>query len=353
MTMHALAEAIGSARRIILTTHACPDGDGVGSVAAMAAILEARGGNAVALLPDPVPSRYRFLDPADRILDARMPADRWEPHLAEVDLVLVLDTHQWGMLGQLAGPLRALGAPAMFLDHHPAPPGGLPGVLSDPAAASTGELVYRLANDVLGWEIPLSAAEAIYVSISSDTNSFKYIRSDETSLVIAADLVRRGVDTNLVYRRLFASNSQAKARLLGYVLSEAEFDADGRLASARIPFRVVEDLGLEQDEMRDCITHILEIRDVEIAVVLKETTPGEIKISLRSKGACNINEVAAELGGGGHPLAAGVDLPGTLEEAWAALRKPLLKHLESVHQPAWGTRSPDPPPGCGGCLSSG
>lgn len=349
MTMHALAEALSSAQGVILTTHACPDGDGIGSVTAMRAILEARRMKPCVLLPDPVPRRYRFLDPEDRILHARMPAGEWAPLLESSDLILVLDTHQWYMLGCLAEPLRATGLPVLFLDHHPAPPGGLPGVLSDPDAASTGELVYRLAHDVLGWEIPLPAAEAIYVSISSDTNSFKYIRSNETSLVIAADLVRRGVDTNLVYRNLFASNSHGKARLLGYVLSSVEFDADGRLASAKIPLRIIEDLALEQDEMRDCIQHILEIRNVEIAAVLKECHPGEIKISLRSKGACDINEVAAELGGGGHPLASGVDLQGSLDEAWDKLRPPLLRHLASVSLPAGEEHSAGPPSECGRC----
>ncbi len=349
MTMQALADTLRTARSVLLTTHACPDGDGIGSVTAMRSILDARQMNSCVLLPDPVPRRYSFLDPEERVRHARMPERDWVPLIEGSDLVLVLDTHQWDMLGCLAGPLRSAGLPALFLDHHPAPPGGLPGVLSDPDAASTGELVYRLAHDVLGWEIPLPAAEAIYISISSDTNSFKYIRSNENSLVIAADLVRRGVDTNLVYRNLFASNSHGKARLLGYVLSAIEFDWDGRIASAKIPYRLVHDLALEQDEMRDCIQHILEIRNVEVAAVLKECHPGEIKISLRSKGACSISEVAAELGGGGHPLASGVDLEGSLDEAWDRLRPHLVSHLASVSLPDGEDQQPGPSSECGRC----
>jgi bifunctional oligoribonuclease and PAP phosphatase NrnA len=205
-----------------------------------------------------------------------------------------------------------------------------PDVYGDAAAASTGELVYRLLHQNLGWSITASVAEAIYISISFDTNSFKHIRSNPASLVIAADLVTRGVDTNRVYRHLFGSNSPSKARLLGWVLSSVQFDCGGRLAWVGIPHRLVGELRLERDEMRDSICHILEIDGVEVAATLKEVEPGKIQVSLRSKGACPINGVAAALGGGGHPMAAGCDLPGSCEEVWARLHPLLARLAEAV-----------------------
>jgi bifunctional oligoribonuclease and PAP phosphatase NrnA len=323
-----LAQRITAAQSVLLTTHFGPDGDGIGSTMALGEALEEHGISVTRLLPEPLPRRYRFLDPHGKMThpaDARQRlADRrW-------DLGLVLDTSQWDMLGDAAEWLRHRTGETLFLDHHPRGEGSRPDVYGDADAASTGELVYRLLHQNLAWSLSAMVAEALYISISFDTNSFKHIRSNPASLVIAADLVTRGVDTNRVYRFLFGSNSPAKARLLGWVLSSVQFDCDGRLAWVVIPHRLVGELKLERDEMRDSICHILEIDGVEVAATLKEMEPGKVQISLRSKGACAINTAAAALGGGGHPMAAGCDLTGTAEEAWQRLHPLLVRLVESV-----------------------
>lgn len=323
-----LAALVSGARSVLLTTHFGPDGDGVGSMMALGDAIEEHCGSVTRLLPEPLPRRYRFLDPRGLITHPTAAKEqlgdtRW-------DLGLILDTHQWEMLGDAAEWLRTRTAEAVFLDHHPQAAGGRADIYGDCDSASTGELVYRLLHQNLGWSITAPMAEALYIAISFDTNSFKHIRSNPASLAIAADLVTRGVDTNWVYRHLFGSNSPAKARLLGWVLSSAQFDCDGRVAWVCIPHPLVSELGLERDEMRDSITHILEIDGVEVAAALKEMELGKIQISLRSKGAFPINGVAAALGGGGHPMAAGCDLAGSCEEAWRRLHPLLVRLVEAV-----------------------
>lgn len=323
-----LAARISGARSVLLTTHFGPDGDGVGSTMALGEALEEHGISVTRLLPEPLPRRYRFLDPHSLTTHPaeakeRLGERRW-------DLGLVLDTHQWELLEDAAEWLRTRTAETVFLDHHPQAAAMRPEVYGDADAASTGELVYRLLHQSLGWSITASVAEALYIAISFDTNSFKHIRSNPASLAIAADLVTRGVDTNRVYRHLFGSNSPAKARLLGWVLSSVQFDCGGRLAWVCIPHRLVDELGLERDEMRDSITHILEIDGVEVAATLKEMELGKVQISLRSKGAFPISGVAAALGGGGHPMAAGCDLAGSCEKAWVRLGPLLVELVEAV-----------------------
>lgn len=322
-----LAACVKGARSVLLTTHVGPDGDGVGSTMALGDALEEHGVSVARLLPEPLPRRYRFLDPRGTIThpaeaQARLGDACW-------DLGLVLDTHQWEMLGDVEEWMRSRTAETVFLDHHPQG-ADRTDVYGDADAASTGELVYRLLHENLKWPLTAEVAEALYVSISFDTNSFKHIRSNPTSLLIAADLVSHGVDTNRVYRHLFGSNTQAKARFLGWVLSSVKFDCGGRLAWVTIPHHLVGELGLERDEMRDSICHILEISGVEVAATVKEMERGEVQVSLRSKGACAVNGVAAALGGGGHPMAAGCDLTGSSEEAWAQLHPLLMRLLESV-----------------------
>jgi bifunctional oligoribonuclease and PAP phosphatase NrnA len=327
-TLKDLAGQILRARSILLTTHSGPDGDGIGSLIALGQALEEHGCSVTRLLPDPLPARYRFLDPHGRVQSFGPSCDEWID--APCDLTLILDTHHWAMLDRLGDWLRQRDVPTVFLDHHPQRPPLRPEVHADSDAVATGELVFRLLRHHLGFSISPEVAEALYVSLSFDTNSFKYIRSNPASLIIAADLITRGVDTNKVYRHLFASNSRSKARLLGWVLSSVQFECEGRLAYVLLPHSVLGDLHLERDELRDSITHILEIQGVEVAVTVKETEPGQVNVSLRSKGKCSVNGVAALMGGGGHSLAAGCDGAGTVDQVWSSLRGPLLHALECI-----------------------
>jgi bifunctional oligoribonuclease and PAP phosphatase NrnA len=333
-----LADRIRSVSSIVLTTHSGPDGDGLGSLVAMRRTLEDRGVRTFCLLPDPLASRYRFLDPDGRLhpLAEAPPEELVRPW----ELALVLDTHQWEMLCGVGEWLKGSGIPTLFLDHHPSSEPARAEVFGDADAAATGELVYRLLREELGWPITPEAAESLYVAISFDTNSFKYIRGNPTSLRIAADLITLGADTNRVYRSLFASNPLGKARLLGWVLSSMAFECHGSLAYVLIPRQVVEEMRLDRDDLRDCITHLLEIEGVEVAATLKEVAEGEIKISLRSKGTFPIGTVAARMGGGGHALAAGYDVRGTLPEAWAALRAVLLEVCQGTDRPCEGPPRP-------------
>jgi len=321
-----LARRLLQARAVLLTTHAGPDGDGIGSVAALGRALRQHGYRVTALLADPVPERYAFIPGTEEIL--ALPTAREALRSEDWEFVVVLDTHQWTMLGEMEEWIKERGLPCYFLDHHPQTGPPRPEVVSDPEAAATGEIVYRLLRDHLAWPISPDVAESLYVSIAFDTNSFKYIRSNPSCLLIAAELVKLGVDTNRIYRHLFASNSRRKARLLGAVLSTVDFECDGRIAYVLIPHTLVRELGLERDELRDSITHILEIHGVEVAATLKEMEPDDVKVSLRSKGLCAINGVASRMGGGGHALAAGYDYKGTVQAAWDALRGPLVELLD-------------------------
>jgi phosphoesterase RecJ-like protein len=304
-----LAEKLDAAQSILLTTHSFPDGDGLGSELALSMALRKLGHRVTIINSDPTPNRFHFLDPDGEI-------QTWNPgtELPSVDLALVLDTHTWEMVGALAAPLRSASFPVLFLDHHPCNarrPGGE--LYGTPRASSTGELVYEVIS-ILGADFDERMAECLYVSISYDTNSFKYIQSQSRPLEVAARLIQCGVDTDRVYRHLFASNPAGKTKLLGELLARVRFTCDGRISYVDIPYEMIQGAGVETEALRDIVTHLLEVKGVEIAVVFKEPHPGEIKISLRSKGSYSINSIAEDLGGGGHPFASGVELDGPLDE---------------------------------------
>lgn len=320
-----LAEKLAGARSVLLTTHSFPDGDGLGAELALSMALKKLGHRVTILNPDPTPNRFRFMDTEGEIqiwtLGMEIPA---------MDLGLVMDTHAWDMLGELSAPLQSVSFPVLFLDHHPcntARPGGE--LYGTPQASSTGELIYELIS-ILGAELDSRMAEYLYISISYDTNSFKYIRSQSRPLEIAARLIEHGVDTDRVYRHLFASNPAGKTALLGELLAGVRFTCDGRVSYVGIPHDLIRRAGLETEALRDIVTHLLEVDGVEVAVVFKETQRDEIKISLRSKGSYCINGVAEKLGGGGHAFASGVELDGPLSEIQDRVLDEVSRHLQSA-----------------------
>jgi phosphoesterase RecJ-like protein len=316
-----LAAHLREARRILLTTHVCADGDGLGSELALARGLRQLGKQVTILNPDGLPGRFAFMDRDGEI-------GCWDPRqpLPQVDLVLVLDTHAWDMLGDMGPALRESGLPVDFLDHHPSreDPHGRR-IYGDPEATSTGELIYELLHR-LPVRLDTQMAEWLYVSLSYDTNSFKYVRSQCRPLEVAADLIRHGADTDRIYRHLFASNPPGKLRLLGRLLAQAQWTCEGKVSYVEVPHALIAEAGLEPEALRDVVTHLLEVRGVEIAVVFKEVRPGQISVSLRSKGAVAINGIAEELGGGGHPFASGCELQGEM----AAVREEVLGRLCAV-----------------------
>jgi phosphoesterase RecJ-like protein len=205
--------------------------------------------------------------------------------------------------------------PALFLDHHPVRDAAREDVYGDCDSSSTGELVYRLLENDLRLPIDAQIGECIYASIAFDTHSFRYVRNSPSPHLVAADLLSRGVDANRVYRHLFASNPIGKIRLLGRILSSIHIEEEGRLAWVTLPLSWIREHGVSEDDLRDVVNHLLEVSGVEIAVMLKETDPGTVKVSLRSKGRIEIHGIAQRLGGGGHPFAAGTTLSGGLDAA--------------------------------------
>lgn len=304
-----LARQLQSARRILLSTHECPDGDGIGSLLALLAILADDERAVRAATVGALPRSFRFLPGAEQVADwTRLDPAARRALLEQTDLVLIVDTHSPAMIGSLGDALRASGLPVTYLDHHPLQPGAPEGVYCEPEASSTGELAWCLARELTA-ELDAAMATCLYAAIAYDTNSFKYLRGRSATHQAAADLVAHGADTDAIYRHLFASNSRGKMRFVGEVLQRGAYAANGRIAWVRIPADLVEECGVSRDDLRDAITMLLEVEGVEVAASFLAVGDGSCRVSLRSMGRYPVNCVAAELGGGGHVLAAGAHLP--------------------------------------------
>jgi phosphoesterase RecJ-like protein len=313
-TLAPVLERLLAARSVVLVTHVHADGDGSGSEAAVASWLEARGIRAAIVNPTPFPDTFRFLLHRPDVV-ADLGTEAGEAALAEADLFVVLDTSEPQRVGALAPRLPR--ERTLVVDHHPAGREVVGDVaVQDATASATGELVYdlvRLAGDPLSPQAALGA----YVALVSDTGSFRYGNTTPRVHAIAAELMERGIDPEMVYRRLFATAPRRRLDLLRAALDELHVDPAAALAWMVVDGEVAARLGATSEDFDGLIEHVRSIEGTEVALLFRGTPEGETKISFRSNGETDVNRIARQFGGGGHVKASGALVPGVPREVAA------------------------------------
>ncbi len=310
------AAALQPGQRVCLTTHVNPDGDGLGSEAALAHLLRARGLDVSITNPTPTPSRFRFLfeelPGADRTFEA-------VKELRRADVIVVLDISDVSRLGMLAEVVRDHGAPVACIDHHVSqgvlPPGPR---YVDPTASATGELVFEIAK-ANGWKLEQPAARGLYVALLTDTGGFRFSNTHPRTLRIAAELLETGLDPEAIYLDVYARAPEGRPRLLGEALQTLVVEPEIGLAWVTIPPGAVERLGLTSDDLDGVVEYPRSVEGVRMALLFREVSAGRVKVSLRSVGNVDVAAFAKEFGGGGHTKASGLSVVGSLAEAQAAV----------------------------------
>ena len=315
-----LHRLLAEARRIVITTHVQPDGDGIGSEVALAQYLRAQGRQVTILNPHPTPRRFRFLESDPPIV--AFEASVAESLIERADLLVVMDISVPERLGGLEPIVDRLDPTVAVIDHH-AGPSYFDGFdVRDSAAAATGEIVYRL---LVSWEAEITPAiaTALYAAIAYDTGGFRHSNTIARTHEIAADLLRLGADVRAVHHHLFESTSLATIRLMGRVFTEFELSAGGRVAWVVLSKKLMEEVGAATDDVEGVTEALRAIDGVVVSILFKEIGEKATKISLRSIGAADVNRFARQFGGGGHSNAAG-----------AFVREPLVSVVERVVQAA-------------------
>ena len=313
----AFHEFVARHRRILLTTHVNPDGDGLGSEVAMALWLRALGRQARILNDSTVPAAFTFLA-------RHLPIETFEEAAAEAafdatDALIVLDVSNRQRIGRLAPLLDRHLVPVAVVDHHASHASGFGQVnVIEPEASATGEIVYGLIRES-GQELDADMAEALYVALIMDTGSFRFSNTDSHAHRMAADLLTHGLDPQRLHAQVHSHASAARLRFFGEVLAALELLEDDRivvLEAAPEQFQRHGLVGADTDGLVDMPRNIV---GVEAVVLFSEVEPGRVKVSMRSTGRLVVDRLAAALGGGGHAHAAGVSLQATRAEARARI----------------------------------
>jgi phosphoesterase RecJ-like protein len=321
------ADRIRNAHSILLACHVRPDADALGSLLAMLLGLEQLGKSVRAVSPDGVPELYRFLPDWKRVSGGG-------DSIAEVryDLAIGLDCDGSDRLGSAESPVLSAAA-VIDIDHHTGPDPFGDVQLVDPTAAATGELVYELLRE-LGVRITPEIAVCLLAAILTDTGSFRYTNTSARTFRIAADLLDAGAHPGPIFEAVYGSRPYGSSRLLGRLLQRLERSEDGRIVWAALSREDFRALGVEMDATEGFVDQVRMVEGGEVALFFREEPAGEVRVSLRSRGAVNVARVAAEFGGGGHVPAAGCTLPGPLETAVRrvvdAVRRQMNSHGRSV-----------------------
>lgn len=309
--------------RIVLTTHVHPDGDGVGSELGLARFLRDRGVAARIVNCDPPPMSMAGLDP-DGLIEVYQPAVH-DAVVGEAHAVVSIDNSDVARLGAMAAVVSSAPGIKACIDHHP-DPDPLWGLrIVDPRASCTGVVVLGVL-DAAGYEPPRDVAEALYIALFSDTGRFRFGNTNAEGFRAAARLVEAGVSPAEVYARLSERRSAGFLRLAGAILAGMEVRAQGRVVLLRVPQALLDRFGAKAEDLSDVINQALKLESARGAALFREIEPAKTKISLRSKGALDVNQIARRHGGGGHRNASGVVLEMAMEDAIAEIA-PALEDL--------------------------
>jgi phosphoesterase RecJ-like protein len=287
--------------KFLLTSHARPDGDAVGSALACGEILRQMNKQVEVVLRDGVPRIYQALPFSENVVHA----DRIDGQY-DAAIILECDSIQRTRLTGLENHFL------ISIDHHLS---GRPFAhvnWIDPRAVATAEMIYRLARKA-GVEISAEIATCLYTAVLTDTGSFMYAGTNEHTFALARELVLAGADPARCARSIYFGHSTAKLRLLGAALSDLH--REGSIAWIAVTQAEMETCKAKEEDCEGLVNYALSIHDVEVAIFLREMPDQRFRVSLRSKGEVNVAEIAEQLGGGGHQCASGCSIPGPLANA--------------------------------------
>ncbi|MEM9592744.1 MAG: bifunctional oligoribonuclease/PAP phosphatase NrnA [Acidobacteriota bacterium] len=307
----ALLERLRSGHRFLITSHINPDGDAIGSSLGLARVLRAAGKVAQVWTRDAPPRIYRALPDSDSIHVGTEPPTGFP---GDFDAAVVLECPSLDRCGLDALPKL----PLLNIDHHLG--NHMYGEVDwvDTAAPAVGAMVFRLAK-ALGVTVDPDTADALYLTLVTDTGGFRFSNTTVEAFESAADLVRAGATPARVSHWLFESQPESVLRLLGEMLQSLELHDGGRVATARLTRGMVERAGAQPGDSEGLIDYPRSIAGVDAVALFRDLEDGRIKVSLRSRGTVDVERVARSHGGGGHKNAAGFTAelqdPSTLRAA--------------------------------------
>lgn len=304
-------EIVRGHQRLLLVSHVRPDCDALGSELGMAAVLEALGKSVRIVNGQATPPNLAFIDPEKRIGVIGQTVQPAE--LANVDVLIILDTSAWAQLGPMSDFIRAFPGKKAVIDHHVSEDDLGAEPFKDTTAEATGRLVMEAA-EALGVKLTPEMARPLFAAVATDTGWFRFASASAGTYRRGAELIDAGASPAAIYNALYEQDTLGRMRLRGVILSRIETELGGRLAHTYVLKDDFAKTGSLPSDTEDVINSLLAIGGTQFAVIFVEQASGVFKISFRSRCAVDCSKLAEKWGGGGHKAAAGASLNGSLAE---------------------------------------
>ncbi len=306
-TFEEIGRVLREHQQFVVLGHVRPDGDALGSQLALGLSLQQLGKNVQIWNEEGMLAKYSFLPRAELLTKPPATAEH-------VDVAIALDT---AIQNRLGTTLAAVESAKIWIniDHHVTNPGYGDLVIIDQSAPATGEIIFRLIKSQ-GLPFDRNIAENLFAAISTDTGSFQYPKTSARTFEIAAELVREGdLDVGKISQQLYESYPRRRLELLREVLRTMRFSECGRIATFGLSLKTAAELGVIPEDNEGLIDHLRAVQGVIVAVFFEELSDGKVRVSMRSKNErVDVCAICQKFGGGGHTLAAGARVRGTLAE---------------------------------------
>ncbi|MCL2373232.1 MAG: tRNA pseudouridine(55) synthase TruB [Defluviitaleaceae bacterium] len=301
--MNELVRLIHDNDNFVLAGHVSPDGDAIGSCFGLALALD-KLGKKVQVVLEPFSAKYNVIPGRELLYGGALDA-------LDAQVFIALDVADFARLGNV-GQVFQRAKHTVCVDHHETNSGFAEHNYIDPGASSTAEMTFRIIEKLI--EPDERIAAAIYAGIVSDTGGFRYRSTKSSTLEVAGRLMDFGIPFGEIYNELMFSHRFAAAKAFGLVLSNAQRAMGGRIVYSYVTRDVLAEIGADYTDLDGIVEYLRDTDGAEVSCFINERhTYGEVKVSMRSRGA-DVSRVAATLGGGGHQLAAGVTVAGEISD---------------------------------------
>lgn len=322
-TLAEIAEALRDHRQFTIMSHVRPDGDALGCIIALGLALRQLGKEVTLWNEDGVAEKFRFLPGWEAV--SVPPA---EP--VDVEVAIALDTATQQRLGTALAAVKSARL-WINIDHHISNEGY--GDLSyiDATAPATGQILYDLI-EFAGFPLIPDIAENLFAAISTDTGSFQYPSTTARTYEIGAALIRAGVKVGELSQKIYESYPLRRVNLLRALLNVLKITCDGRVASFTLTRQMIDELGVLPEDNEGLIDTIRAIDGIIIAAFIEELpAEGKVRISLRSKDPrADVCKICQQFRGGGHTLAAGARIRGTVTEVEAEVLAAICEEIKAM-----------------------
>ena len=306
---------IEESNNIYIASHVQPDGDSIGSILALGMAIKKVKKEVNIIKVDDIPVDYSFLPKLEIIREYDVENN--------IDIFISLDSSDLDRLG--IGKQFALKANKVInLDHH-ITNGNFGDInIVSSSSAATGEIVYEFIKR-MEIKIDRDMATCLYTAISTDTGSFMYCNTTYKTHLIAAELLKLGIDKDYINRRLYQSKSIERVNLFISSLNKLEYFLDGKIGITVVTQDMLKDNNAKLEDTEGVISFIRDIDSIEVACLLKEINDKETKISMRSKKYVDVSAICDRFNGGGHKRAAGCTIYNKIDIA----KELILKEIKN------------------------